>query len=877
MPKNGNPGGAYYIPHEKLEEFYSFYYQDVFVRRKDFHLTETQLSNAQIMIDFDFRYDTSVKERQHCDDHIIELLELITDNLKEIIMFNDQDKFDIFIFEKESVNQLDEVTKDGIHVCIGINMIQEVQFYLRKQFLEQVEKKKCLSSLPLINQWDKVYDEGIAAGGTKWQLYGSKKPDHKPYELTYHFDVVYDRNQNEFDVNQVDVNDFNLQRDFKKLSARYVNQHEFIVKNDILDLCMSGTVKKKKKKFNLIKKKTNVNEIKNEEDLDGALNDMLNSLKPADYYIREAHNYAMILPERYYGDGSYDRWIRVGWALKNTDNRLFLSWIKFSSMSKNFSYSDIPEFHAMWIDFDDESTNTGLLTYRSIIYWAKQDSSKDKYKCVHDDTIDYFIELTLPQPDQVKYSIVEFDLAMVLYQIFKDRFVCTNVTKNIWYEFKNHRWQECDAGTSLRLAISQDMYVIYTKKIQETLKLMVETEDKEKYKKIQIKTACMTDIGLNLKKTTDKNNIMREAREIFKDDKFHEKLDANTNLLCFNNGVFDFEQNVFRDGRPEDYLSMSTEIEYKPYDKIPKKLKSEIETFMEQLFPEQQLRDYMYQHLASTCIGNNINNTFNIYTGCGRNGKSVLVDLMSKCLGKYKGTVPITLITRGRTNIGSATPEIARLKGLRYAVMQEPSKREKVNEGMLKELTGGVDVLQGRHLHQEPIEFIPQFKLVVTCNTLFDITSNDDGTWRRIRVCDFKSLFTENPVDDDEDKPYQFKVDKNLPVKFEKWKVAFMSKLIEIAKNTKGNVEDCDIVVQKSGQYRQGQDYLTEFVTEKIEVQEGEKIQKGEVYSEFKQWYNMQYGRKVPQGKELYDFLDKKFGKYSRGGWHNVHIIYDTQ
>ena len=83
--------------------------------------------------------------------------------------------------------------------------------------------------------------------------------------------------------------------------------------------------------------------------------------------------------------------------------------------------------------------------------------------------------------------------------------------------------------------------------------------------------------------------------------------------------------------------------------------------------------------------------------------------------------------------------------------------------------------------------------------------------------------------------------------------------------------------MQKSGQYRQGQDYLTEFISEKIEKQDGEKIQKGEVYSEFKQWFNMQYGRKVPQGKELYDFLDKRFGKYKKGGWHDVHIIYDTQ
>ena len=875
----GISGGAYHIPINKIDEFYNYYYQDVFVRKKNFYLTEKQLHNSQIMIDFDFRYDVSVKTRQHGDDDIIEILELITDTLKYIYNFNDQDKFNMYVFEKETVNKQQDVTKDGIHICVGINMIQEVQIYLRNKILETIAKKQNLSKLPLINTWENVYDEGIAAGTTGWQLYGSKKPDHFPYEMTYNFEVVYDRAANEFDVNQIDVNDFNLQQNFKKLSARYINPSEYGIKNDILEYCLSGTsCKKKKKRFNLIKRKTNINEILTEEDLDNAVNDILNSLRPSDYNIREAHNYIMILPESYYGQGSFNKWIRVGWALKNTDHRLFMSWMKFSSMSKDFDYTSIPEYYNMWLNFDDESSNTGLLTFRSINYWAKQDSSSEKYKNIHDNTINYFIELTLPQLGCIKYSIVDFDLAMVLYQIFKDKYVCTNVSKNEWYEFKKHRWHKCDAGSALRLAISTEMYVIYTKKVQECLKSMVECEDdKEKQKRLQIKTAAMTDIGLNLKKTPDKNNIMREAREIFNDDKFHEKLDGNTKLLGFNNGVFDFECNDFRDGRPEDYISMSTNIDYKPYEKISKRLKDEMEVFMEQLFPEHNLRDYMYQHLASTCIGNNINNTFNIYTGFGRNGKSILVDLMSKCLGDYKGTVPITLITRGRSNIGSATPEIARLKGLRLAVMQEPSKQEKINEGMLKELTGGVDVLQGRHLHQEPIEFIPQFKLIVTCNSLFDITSNDDGTWRRIRVCEFKSLFTENPIDDDEDRPYQFKVDKNLSVKFDKWKIGFISKLIELAKELKGNVEDCDIVMQKSGQYRQGQDYLTEFLSEKIEKQDGEKIQKGEVYSEFKQWFNMQYGRKVPQGKELYDFLDKRFGKYKKGGWHDVHIIYDTQ
>ena len=143
----------------------------------------------------------------------------------------------------------------------------------------------------------------------------------------------------------------------------------------------------------------------------------------------------------------------------------------------------------------------------------------------------------------------------------------------------------------------------------------------------------------------------------------------------------------------------------------------------------------MWEHLASCCVGTNENQTFNIYTGSGRNGKSKLAELMTKALGEYKATVPITLITQKRNSIGSTSSEIVQLKGARYAVMQEPSKGDKINEGIMKEITGG-DPIQGRALFKDTITFVPEFKLVVCTNTLFDIKSNDDGTWRRIRVCD---------------------------------------------------------------------------------------------------------------------------------------------
>ena len=64
--------------------------------------------------------------------------------------------------------------------------------------------------------------------------------------------------------------------------------------------------------------------------------------------------------------------------------------------------------------------------------------------------------------------------------------------------------------------------------------------------------------------------------------------------------------------------------------------------------------------------------------------KSVLVELMGVILGDYKATVPLTLITQKRTSIGGVSPEVAGLKGTRYAVMQEPSKGTKLNEGVMK-------------------------------------------------------------------------------------------------------------------------------------------------------------------------------------------------
>jgi putative DNA primase/helicase len=250
---------------------------------------------------------------------------------------------------------------------------------------------------------------------------------------------------------------------------------------------------------------------------------------------------------------------------------------------------------------------------------------------------------------------------------------------------------------------------------------------------------------------------------------------------------------------------------------------------------------------------------------------------MSHTLGEYKGTVPITLVTEKRGNIGGTSSEVMQLKGIRYAVMQEPSKDSKINEGVMKELTGG-DPIQGRALYCDSEIFEPQFKLVVCTNSLFEFGSNDDGTWRRIRKCDFVSKF----VDDDEqytdDTKYVFPKDKGLKEKLPMWAPIFASMLVKISFASEGNVKDCDIVLESSNKYRQGQDHISAFVSDMVAKEEGKTIGKRAISQAFQLWFQENNGRrKMPKTNEVHDYMDKKFGKCKNNKWENVMIVYNGE
>jgi P4 family phage/plasmid primase-like protien len=874
-------GGSFRIEPEELQLFHRLYYDHIFVKNNNEYLTEKQLENAgPILVDFDFRYDYSVTERQHNEGHIIDMVQLYLEELKNIVVITDQSEINIYVFEKPNVNRVADknITKDGIHMIIGVHLEHTLQLMLRQRIIEKIGS---IWELPLTNSWESVLDEGISKGTTNWQLYGSRKPDNEAYKMTNHYHYLYNNDEDVFITSERDIEDFNLATNFIQISAQNPDNPKFELNPKIMIQYMNATALKQKAsgggganmKFHRFKYSAGMGSsydlITNNEELDAEIKLMLDNVSSSEYEIREIHEYTQILPEKYYCPGSHLLNRQVAFALKRTDERLFLSWIKLRSKAEDFDFGTISSLYQLW-ETAFNKKNVGI-TSRSIMYWAKQDASPEDYIRVKHNCVNTYVDISIQ-------TQTEFDVANVLHKFYKDMYVCTSIKNKQWFLFKDHKWVN-DKGYTLRLAISTTIHNIYyekaTKLYDEISAIDVtDEENSKKNEKLKRRHKSIVEMCGKLKKTNDKNNIFREAMELFYDGDFMNNLDANKMLLCCNNGVIDFASKTFRNGSPQDYLSKSTGIDYVKLDKeIHQESMDDIMSFMEKLFPIPELNTYMWDHLASCLIGINKNQTFNIYCGSGSNGKSILTDLMTHTLGEYKGTVPITLVTEKRGSIGGTSSEIIQLKGIRYAVMQEPSKDMTINEGIMKELTGG-DPVQGRALYCDSETFEPQFKLVVCTNSLFKVNSQDDGTWRRIRLCNFMSKFIDTDETHTDNTQYIFEKDKTLKERLPKLAPVFLAMLTELTYINEGNVKDCNVVKLASNKYRDSEDLLSKFVKEQI-INTGvqtDTIKKSEFVFEMKSWLAVESGgsKKQPATKDMQEAMEKRYGPCKNNMWTGV-------
>lgn len=496
----------------------------------------------------------------------------------------------------------------------------------------------------------------------------------------------------------------------------------------------------------------------------------------------------------------YNGWMIVANVLKNINTSLFNIFNEWSKKSID-KYKGENDCKRIW-----NIVGNYKFTIGTLIYWAKQENKelyeqwKMKYKPVN-------IELTF---NGLEGYIAQYIKAKYL----KLNCICTNITNKTFYYFNGTRWVEdinyCRLYNYIKYNYSNEIKNIYFSLIEEFNKKSNEDEEycnskEAKLLKGKIESLNKIDKKINGKPTFIEDVIKIIARDTFDKD-FYNKLNEYRHLIGFDDGVYDLKNNTFRQGRYDDYISYSVGYNYNNKSDINN---IELNTFLNQVFPNKDVREYVLQQIAQMLCGNNYGEIVHTHTGIGKNGKSKFCKLLEYTFGDYWHEVPVTMITKNnKLSYNKPDPTLSNLKGVRCMVASEPNEGEEINDALIKKI-GSQEELEFRMLYSNLTQILKfQCKCHIFCNDKLKVNGDDEAIGRRMRVIPYVSVFTENNIDEENN---IYKVNYNLDEVLNKCKESFMALLLSKFKYDYIYTMP-DIIKEKSEKYMSENNLMKDFI-----------------------------------------------------------------
>lgn len=256
-----------------------------------------------------------------------------------------------------------------------------------------------------------------------------------------------------------------------------------------------------------------------------------------------------------------------------------------------------------------------------------------------------------------------------------------------------------------------------------------------------VRDTAFVSNAAKLASTTTRDRILKDAQKnrAFK----WEDLDTDNLTLNVANGTLDLNTMTLHEHTPDDMLGMKTSAAYVPGARCER-----WEKFIDEIMQsDTDKARYLQKALGYSLSGLIREECFFILLGTTtRNGKSTLTETIGKLMGSYAATSEPATFALKRRDASAASPDIARLKGVRFLCASEPPKGMMFNAAVLKQITGG-DTIVARHLYEADVEFTPQFKLFFNTNYLPQIDDKTVFTSDRVKVIEFNRHFERHEQD----------------------------------------------------------------------------------------------------------------------------------
>lgn len=333
-------------------------------------------------------------------------------------------------------------------------------------------------------------------------------------------------------------------------------------------------------------------------------------------------------------------------------------------------------------------------------------------------------------------------------------------------------------------------------------------EDASVYKKYAIKRRDTKNIAATLK----------EARPMLEVEQ--RNLDADEFMLNTPTLTYDLRQGIKfpMEHRPEHFITKQTTVD--PSSDGADIWAAALDTFF---LKDADLIDYVQRMVGLSAIGKVYVEALIIAYGEGRNGKSTFWNVIARVLGTYSGNISADMLTVGcRRNV---KPELAEAKGKRMLIAAELEEGMRLNTANVKQLCS-TDEIYAEKKYKDPFSYTPTHTLVLYTNHLPKVGAIDKGTWRRLIVI-----------------PFDAKIEGSADIKnyadylFEKAGGAILTWVIEgarkvIADNYK--IEPPQKVRDAIEHYKESNDWLSYFLSERCELDHAYVAKSSEVYNEYR-------------------------------------------
>jgi hypothetical protein len=764
-------GGAYTIPEENWLDFMETYWNYVFYSGNKAYMTEKQLDNGAVYVDLDFRYAEGTNQRFHTEEHILDVIMKYYEKISEILDIPEESEIKVFVMEKDKVNQLDNKTKDGIHILFGIKMTKECRKLLRQMVKKDIQE--LLSDLPLTNTIEDVIDEGIANSSVNCQMYGSRKPGYDAYKLTHKYIV-----KNEQKITRKKFTAVTAE-DLLELSVQYDGHPEYPVKENILEL-----VNEKKQSALLTPPNSRTPtpqqvftplDSKNEDEYIDLLfnvigNEEINGNKTVSYQDRLCIRF--ILKSNNYDKQHYINYcnLREGKGKDNADE----DWEKLN----------IKEVTPMYV-LEGLAKRLVPVKYKE---WLETRVTKD-------------IDI---------YDATDYGRAKLYLSLIGDNF---QYKDKVAYIYDGRLWNSDGEKdhSSLMKSIQDTLIDFYGCKVKELtdkiMKTLPDHPDFDKIKKLQSKT--MENL-IQMKKHSPV--VCCKSQVLIHADKSEVNFDTvKPYYFVFKNKAFDFETGSEVTINKYDYITQS--VNYKYVEPTQQDV-DEMNSVLKSILPNEETLKSFLSALRTACTGRRIQK-FIMMTGGGRNGKGLINQLMKYLLQGYFYQGNINSITE-KVKSG-ANPEVANMNKKRMVCFGEPEDNQQLMLGAIKALTGE-DTINARGLFQSNTETNLQLTLFLEVNGKPNVCGKIGAAIQeRFILYNFPNLFT-----DDEsliDNVTRFK--QNRLYETAQWRERIRHALFHILLNLKDNTGKLinEILVTKSVKdmthsYLESKDELSNWIDE---------------------------------------------------------------